>query len=92
MSRDQIGVADLKLFTRSLNELRYASRTFAPYRQKRKDRRLWQRAHCADGAEFIAAEEFGRKMRDLDYMIITGGGDGIMGAAQKGAGASTASA
>jgi predicted Rossmann-fold nucleotide-binding protein len=22
-------------------------------------------------------------MRDLDYMIITGGGDGIMGAAQK---------
>jgi uncharacterized protein (TIGR00730 family) len=86
MSRDQIGVADLKLFTRSLNELRYASRTFAPYRQKRKIVVFGSARTAPTEQEFIVAEEFGRKMRDLDYMIITGGGDGIMGAAQKGAG------
>ena len=36
MARDHIGVADLKMTTRSLNELRYAARTFAPYRATRK--------------------------------------------------------
>jgi hypothetical protein len=86
MSRDQIGVADLKLFTRSLNELRYASRTFAPYRQKRKIVVFGSARTAPTEAEYIAAEQFGEKMRELDYMIITGGGDGIMGAAQKGAG------
>ena len=32
------------------------------------------------------AEEFGRQMVAHHYMVITGGGDGIMGAAQRGAG------
>jgi uncharacterized protein (TIGR00730 family) len=86
MSRDQIGTADLKLFTRSLNELRYASRTFAPYRQKRKIVVFGSARTAPSEAEYQAAEKFGEKMRDLDYMIITGGGDGIMGAAQRGAG------
>src|ERR1700755_3199503 len=35
-SWDKISPADLKLFNRSLNELRYAARTFAPYRSVRK--------------------------------------------------------
>jgi hypothetical protein len=39
-----------------------------------------------DEPAFAAAEEFGRKMRERDFMMITGGGDGIMGAAQRGAG------
>jgi predicted Rossmann-fold nucleotide-binding protein len=39
-----------------------------------------------DAPEFLAAEEFTRKMREHGYMTITGGGDGIMGAAQRGAG------
>jgi hypothetical protein len=32
-----------------------------------------------------AAEEFGRQMAMHNFMVITGGGDGIMGAAQRGA-------
>src|SRR6185436_7440348 len=36
--------------------------------------------------EAIAAEEFGRKLVERGFMVITGGGDGIMGAAQAGAG------
>src|SRR5207248_2075490 len=37
-------------------------------------------------AQYKVAEEFAREMVAHDYMVITGGGDGIMGAAQKGAG------
>src|ERR1041385_2748812 len=36
MGRDQTSVADLKLFNRSLKEMRYAARVFAPYRAFRK--------------------------------------------------------
>jgi len=86
MARDQISVADLKLFTRSLNEMRYAARVFAPFRHKRKVVVFGSARTAPHEAEFIAAEEFARKMREAGYMIITGGGDGIMGAAQRGAG------
>ena len=86
LSRDKIGVADLKLFNRSLNELRYAARVFAPYRHIRKVVVFGSARTDPSEQEFISAEEFSRKMREHGYMIITGGGDGIMGAAQRGAG------
>lgn len=86
MARDQITVPDLKLANRALNELRYAARTFAPYRHKRKVCVFGSARTAPDAGESISAEEFSRKMREHDYMTITGGGDGIMGAAQRGAG------
>ena len=86
MVRDKISVADLKLANRSLNELRYAARTFAPYRHVRKVCVFGSARTAPDAGEFLAAEEFTRKMREHGYMTITGGGDGIMGAAQRGAG------
>ena len=85
-ARDKIGVADIKLANRSLNELRYAARKFAPYRHMRKVCVFGSARTSPDAGEFIAAEEFTHKMRGHDYMTITGGGDGIMGAAQRGAG------
>src|SRR4029077_429950 len=36
IARDQMGVADLKLINRSLKELRYAAKVFAPYQHIRK--------------------------------------------------------
>jgi uncharacterized protein (TIGR00730 family) len=86
MARDQISVADLKLFNRSLNEMRYAARVFSRYRDKRKVVVFGSARTGPTEPEAIAAETFARKMRDIGYMIITGGGDGIMGAAQRGAG------
>jgi uncharacterized protein (TIGR00730 family) len=86
MARDKIGVADMKLANRSLNELRYAARTFAPFRHIRKVCVFGSARTAPDAGEFVAAEEFTRKMREHGYMTITGGGDGIMGAAQRGAG------
>ncbi len=86
MSRDQIAVADLKLFNRSLNELRYASRVFAPFRHKRKVVIFGSARTLPTEPEAIEAEEFARRMQEIGYMTITGAGDGIMGAAQRGAG------
>jgi uncharacterized protein (TIGR00730 family) len=86
MARDQTSVADLKLLNRALKELRYAVRVFAPYRDRRKVAVFGSARTPEDAEEYKAAEAFGREMRERGYMIVTGGGDGIMGAAQKGAG------
>ena len=80
-------MADLKLINRSLKELRYAAKVFAPLHAKCERSRLRFGSHAA-GAMPVhqMAEEFAREMVKHNYMVITGGGDGIMGAAQKGAG------
>ncbi len=86
MGRAGLSVADLKLFNRSLRELAYAARVFGGYTHHRKVAVFGSARTPGDAPESEAAREFGRKMREAGYMIITGGGDGIMGAAQEGAG------
>src|SRR6202045_4107798 len=86
IARDQMGVADLKLINRSLKELRYAAKVFAPYAQFRKVVVFGSARIAAEARESKVAEDFAREMVAHDYMVITGGGDGIMGAAQRGAG------
>jgi uncharacterized protein (TIGR00730 family) len=86
IARDQMGVADLKLINRSLKELRYAAKVFAPYAQFRKVVVFGSARIAAEAREAKVAEDFAREMVAHDYMVITGGGDGIMGAAQRGAG------
>ncbi len=86
MARDGMGVADLKLISRSMKELRYAAKIFAKYRQFRKVAVFGSARSAPESPESLAAEEFGRRMVTHNYMIITGGGEGIMGAAQRGAG------
>ncbi len=87
MGKDQTTTADLKLFNRSLKELRYAARMFAPYRHVPKVVVYGSARTAPTEPECIAAEEFSRRMwAEHGYMTITGGGDGIMGAAQRGAG------
>ena len=86
MARDEMGVADLKLINRSLKEMRYAAKVFARYSQFRKVVVFGSARVPADAAESKVAENFARTMVSHDYMVITGGGEGIMGAAQRGAG------
>jgi uncharacterized protein (TIGR00730 family) len=86
MARDEMNVADLKLINRSLKEMRYAAKVFAPYSAYRKVAVFGSARIPPDAGEFKVAEEFARRMVEENYMVITGGGDGIMGAAQKGAG------
>jgi uncharacterized protein (TIGR00730 family) len=87
MGHDQTTVADLKLFNRSLREMRHAARVFAPYRHTPKVVVFGSARTAPTEPEAIAAEEFARRMQqEHGYMTITGGGEGIMGAAQRGAG------
>ncbi|MBV9392434.1 MAG: TIGR00730 family Rossman fold protein [Verrucomicrobia bacterium] len=86
MGSDAVPVPDLKLINRSLKELRQASRAFAPYQGTRKIAIFGSARTQESAEEFKAAQLFALKMVQQGYMIITGGGDGIMGAAQRGAG------
>src|SRR6266849_4890092 len=86
MARDEMGVADLKLINRSLKEMRYAAKVFAGYSQFRKVVIFGSARTASDAPESKVAENFARAMVSHDYMVITGGGEGIMGAAQRGAG------
>src|SRR5438477_7194862 len=86
IARDEMGVADLKLLNRSLKELRYAAKVFAPYSEKRKVAVFGSARTLPEAKQFQMAEEFGREIVAHNFMVITGGGDGIMGAAQRGAG------
>jgi uncharacterized protein (TIGR00730 family) len=86
IARDRMSIADLKLINRSVKEMRYAAKVFAPFQHLRKVAVFGSARTSADSLEFKVAEDFGREMVAQNYMVITGGGDGIMGAAQRGAG------
>jgi uncharacterized protein (TIGR00730 family) len=86
LARDGAHRGDLKLLTNAFKELRYGFKVFAPYRAVRKVSVFGSARTPSDHSEFAYAVEFSRRMRDRQWMIITGAGDGIMGAAQLGAG------
>src|SRR4030095_3003556 len=86
IARDRMSVADLKLINRSMKEMRNAAKVFAPFQYLRKVAVFGSARVSANSAEFKVAEDFGREMVAHKFMVITGGGGGIMGAAQRGAG------
>lgn len=84
--RDGTGTGDLKILNAALRELRYAFKVFAPYRQVRKVSCFGSARTPATAPAYRTAREFARAIADRGYMVITGGGDGIMRACQEGAG------
>jgi len=82
--------SDMVLFKRSMAELRYAQRIFAPYRHIPKICVFGSARTRPPAPSYACATEFVRLMTDAGYMTITGAGEGIMGAAQRGAGAERA--
>lgn len=84
--RDGTGTGDLKLLNAALRELRYAFKVFAPYQHVRKVSAFGSARTPATAPAYRTAKEFARAIADHGYMVITGGGDGIMRACQEGAG------
>ena len=77
---------DLKIMHRAVRELRYALSVFARYRHVRKVTVFGSaRAHPSNPASELA-KTFAQRMVAAGFMVITGGGDGFMHAAQEGAG------
>ena len=77
---------DLRVTNAALKELRYAYKVFAPYRAVRKVTVFGSARTPPTDPAADAAREFGRRMVQAGWMVITGAGAGIMGAAQEGAG------
>jgi len=75
---------DLKLVNSTLKELRYSFKVFSPYRNVKKVIIFGSARSKATSAEYIMAEELARKLTQKGYMIVTGGGPGVMEAGNKG--------
>ncbi len=86
LQEDHADRLDVKVITSALRELRYASKVFAPFRGKRKVTVFGSARTKPDAPEYQQAVAFSKAIVARGYMVITGGGDGIMGAAQRGAG------
>ena len=84
--RDNTDTGDLKLLNSALRELRYAFNVFAPYRHVRKVSCFGSARTPSTSPAYRTAREFAAAIAERGYMVITGGGDGIMRACQEGAG------
>ncbi|MFA6078253.1 MAG: TIGR00730 family Rossman fold protein [Candidatus Omnitrophota bacterium] len=76
---------DLKLVNNTLKELRYSFKVFSPYREIKKVIIFGSARSKKKSPEYKMAEEFARKLTANGFMIVTGGGPGVMEAGNKGA-------
>jgi uncharacterized protein (TIGR00730 family) len=86
LAKEPFTTGDMKLFNRTLREFREAGTMFAPFQAQRKVVVFGSARTPYGQPETDAADEFSRKAVEKGFMVITGGGEGIMGAAQHGAG------
>jgi uncharacterized protein (TIGR00730 family) len=77
---------DVRVIQTALRELRYAFRLFEPYAGIRKVAIFGSARTQPDRVEYQQAADFGRKIVQAGFMVITGAGPGIMQAGHEGAG------
>jgi len=77
---------DVRVIQTATRELRYAFKLFAPYSQFRKVTIFGSARTQSNRMEYQQATEFGRKITEAGFMVITGAGGGIMQAGHEGAG------
>jgi hypothetical protein len=78
--------ADLKLMNSTLKEMRFTSKVFGPYRNVRKVTVFGSARTLPGDPVYEMAKLFGKRLAETGYMVITGGGGGIMQAVNEGAG------
>ncbi|MCG8591261.1 MAG: LOG family protein [Proteobacteria bacterium] len=86
MVRDGTSRGDLKLVNSALKELRHSFRVFRPYVHLRKVAVFGSARTSPDHGDWKQAFHFAERMVERGWMVITGAGDGVMAAAQGGAG------
>lgn len=84
--QENAGEADLKLMNSSLKEMRFTSKVFGPYRNTRKVTVFGSARTRPEEPLYAMARDLGHKLVESGYMVITGGGPGIMQAVNEGAG------
>ncbi len=78
--------ADQKLMAITMKEMRYTNKIFAPYRDRKKVTVFGSARTSPDDPIYQTCVEFSRMLAERNYMVITGGGPGIMRAGNEGAG------
>ena len=86
LAKDRTSRGDVKLLSRTLRELRYAFKVFAPYRTYRKVTIFGSARTQPHQPAYLQAVEFGRRMAEQHWMVVTGAAAGIMEAGHVGAG------
>jgi len=79
-------LADLKLMRTTMKEMRFTNKVFGPYRSRRKVTIFGSARTEPDEPIYRKCVEFSRLLAERGYMVITGGGGGIMQAGNEGAG------
>ncbi|HID37116.1 MAG TPA: TIGR00730 family Rossman fold protein, partial [Ghiorsea sp.] len=77
---------DFKMLSNVLGEMRKGLQVFKPYQAWRKVSVFGSARTQEDHAQYQQAKACGKALKDAGFMVITGGGPGMMQAANEGAG------
>jgi uncharacterized protein (TIGR00730 family) len=86
LASDHTTRGDLKILSRTLQELRYAFKVFTPYRSVRKVTMFGSARTPSEAATYHQAVAFGKAMAESGWLVVTGAASGIMEAGHVGAG------
>ncbi|MBR5704530.1 MAG: TIGR00730 family Rossman fold protein [Deltaproteobacteria bacterium] len=78
---------NLKLLRNSMQEMRYTNKIFGPYRNRKKVTIFGSARTTPEENIYQKCRTFSKLLAERGYMVITGGGGGIMQAGTEGAGA-----
>ncbi|MEG3895388.1 MULTISPECIES: LOG family protein [unclassified Microcoleus] len=85
MTGDELDRLDWKIIAASLRDMEKAFSMFYPYRHVRKIVIFGSARVSPKSAEYLIARDFARAIAQQGFMVITGGGGGIMQAGNEGA-------
>jgi uncharacterized protein (TIGR00730 family) len=86
LHRDKASRGDVKLLATALRELRYSFKVFAGLHDRRKVTVFGSARIGPESPSYQQAVEFGRKVAEAGFMVMTGAASGIMEAGHVGAG------
>ena len=87
MAGSELERLDWKILSAALQDLERGFKIFYPYRHVRKVTIFGSARVSPNSGEYQMAVDFARRVTELGFMLMTGGGGGIMEAGNKGAGA-----
>ncbi len=84
--QEDSGGVDLKMMSTSLKEMRYTAKVFGDYNRFKKVTVFGSARTQPEEKIYDMARQIGKRLAESGYMVITGGGPGIMQAVHEGAG------
>jgi uncharacterized protein (TIGR00730 family) len=85
LAKENPGTLNLKITATTMKELRFSFKTFYPHRHRSKITMFGSARVPANTPLYEFARDFAKEAARRNYMIITGGGPGIMAAGNEGA-------